>query len=267
MADIEMTTDDTLELDTIIEFSSRAKKPINVTEGSDYNITGFQTHTGVFDPESSGDYTIEVNGQELSIKVRDNNRPKTLDFEDQTVGSGVPQGWKNINTGGASVSVTSSTSYSGSKSIKFDGQITQNRSISPTESYGKYQPLTESISFAVKKTGEQGGGANIGIGVYSGGASSGTEHIRVQLRNGLQHYPNNSRSTLTSNVNSDEWVFVTIKDINTSSDTYSVIWQKNSGNGQKNTFNMINPISSSGYDDIRVGAYESTGYVDYIKFG
>lgn len=74
MADITMSLGDTLELDTIIEESSRASNPIgNIqyedSSTSDYISTGIQTHTEVFEPKKSGTYTIPINGQKLKIKV------------------------------------------------------------------------------------------------------------------------------------------------------------------------------------------------------
>lgn len=67
--DIKMNLDETLELDAIIQnWNAESDDTINVTDGTYYNLSGFQTHTGVFDPQKSGDYTINVNGQELSIK-------------------------------------------------------------------------------------------------------------------------------------------------------------------------------------------------------
>jgi hypothetical protein len=77
MADITMSLDDTLELDTIIEKSRRASNPIGtikeVDDGTTHNddINGFQTHTAVFDPSKSGTFKIPINGQELTIKVTD----------------------------------------------------------------------------------------------------------------------------------------------------------------------------------------------------
>ena len=74
MSDIQMSLDDTLELDTIIEESTRASNPIGTVkyEGSDstvHNSTGIQTNTFIFDPQEAGKYTIPVNGQELTVNV------------------------------------------------------------------------------------------------------------------------------------------------------------------------------------------------------
>jgi hypothetical protein len=69
MTDIKMSVDDTLELDTTIKKSTDPMNSITVTDGSDYDLSGFQTHTGVFDPQSQGSYTLDINGQQISIEV------------------------------------------------------------------------------------------------------------------------------------------------------------------------------------------------------
>lgn len=68
--DIEMSTDDTLELDAIISDWSNPDTVVDLN-GSDFNMSGFQTSTAVLDPQSPGKYTIKVNGQELTINVSD----------------------------------------------------------------------------------------------------------------------------------------------------------------------------------------------------
>lgn len=80
MADISISLDETLELDTIIKESSIAQNPINNitysgSNSKDYNMKGIETHTSVFDPQQSGTYTIDINGQELSVEVTD---PSTI---------------------------------------------------------------------------------------------------------------------------------------------------------------------------------------------
>lgn len=83
MPDITMNIDDTLELDTVIREDISAKGPVEVTDGTDYNMNGIQTKTAIFDPQSSGDYNIKVNGQELSIKVNDSTTiPDSVLLED-----------------------------------------------------------------------------------------------------------------------------------------------------------------------------------------
>jgi len=70
--DIVMSLNDTLELDTIIEKSTRATKPIGY-DSNNFTSTGIQTHTGVLKAENTGTHTININGQELTVKVTDPN--------------------------------------------------------------------------------------------------------------------------------------------------------------------------------------------------
>lgn len=84
-----MSLDETLELDTIIEKSNRAIEAIdsvNHNSGTDHkdDFTGLQTHTGIFNPPKSGEYTIKVNGETLKIKVTDST-VIIDDFEDGDV--------------------------------------------------------------------------------------------------------------------------------------------------------------------------------------
>ena len=78
MADIIMSLDDTLELDTIIKESNIASDPIedvkyNGSSTNEYDSDNIQTHTSIFKPRKSGTYDIFVNGQKLTIEVTDPN--------------------------------------------------------------------------------------------------------------------------------------------------------------------------------------------------
>lgn len=80
--DIIMSLDDTLELDLIIDKWGSPNNIINATHSKDYTLTGIQTKTGIYDPEEPGIHTIDVNGQELKIKVRDPNKvPDSVIFD------------------------------------------------------------------------------------------------------------------------------------------------------------------------------------------
>lgn len=83
--DIEMNVDDVLELDTIIKDSNIASDPIeNIKhQGSDstsHNLSTIETHTSIFDPKDSGEYTIKINGQDLFINVLDSTDSVVLDY-------------------------------------------------------------------------------------------------------------------------------------------------------------------------------------------
>lgn len=111
--DIEMTTEDTLELDTIIKNDSDATDPITKVEtSSSYNLNGFQTKTAVFDPEESGEYDIHINGQILSINVTDASAiPDSETFQGMATGS-VPDGFSETWDASGSYAVQSDTGAS-----------------------------------------------------------------------------------------------------------------------------------------------------------
>lgn len=72
MSDIKMSLDDTLELDAIIqEWDPNSNDIIKVTSNKTYDLNGIKKHTGVFNPTESGEHTIEINGQILTIEVID----------------------------------------------------------------------------------------------------------------------------------------------------------------------------------------------------
>jgi hypothetical protein len=70
MTNIEMSLDDTLELDTIIEEWNPNSSLVDDV-GGNFNISGFQTSTTVLDPQNTGTHKININGQELTVKVTD----------------------------------------------------------------------------------------------------------------------------------------------------------------------------------------------------
>ena len=67
MADITMSLDDTLELDTIIEEWS-ADNYVNYDSGK-FDVSGIRTSTAIFDPSEPGTHSISINGQKIKVKV------------------------------------------------------------------------------------------------------------------------------------------------------------------------------------------------------
>lgn len=60
--DIIMGLDETLELDLAIDKWNSPNDIINTTHSKDYNLTGIQTKTGIYDPKDPSIHTINVNG-------------------------------------------------------------------------------------------------------------------------------------------------------------------------------------------------------------
>lgn len=117
MADIEISLNDTLELDTIIQEWNPDTNLVNITPNdtnNNYTHTGIQTKTSIFAPEDPGVYTVDINGQTLKINVTDpNNISGTVieDFEDNDLSE------YTVSTNKASVSTVSSPVYDGSYAL------------------------------------------------------------------------------------------------------------------------------------------------------
>lgn len=123
--DIEMSLDDTLELDTIIKESNIASTPINnITHNRDNSshktdLTNIQTHTCIFDPPKPGEYKIDINNQILNVKVNDPTMIRVEDFEDQSIDLNYAStGW----TTPSNLSITSN-SIGGDYSLKTSKRI------------------------------------------------------------------------------------------------------------------------------------------------
>lgn len=75
--DVEMFSDDTLELDYIIEninpSDSLSINPKGRLGSNSHELSGFKTKTAVFDPEKAGEYEININGQTLQVNVIDSS--------------------------------------------------------------------------------------------------------------------------------------------------------------------------------------------------
>lgn len=120
MTDITMSIDDTLELDTIIENSSRATNPLSDIDSS-FEKSGIQTHSTILNPTKPGDYTIKVNGQELSIKVKDSNIIPDSGILRYEFEQSVKDSWNNYDgTDNTSAGYVSDSAI-GTYSKNFDG--------------------------------------------------------------------------------------------------------------------------------------------------
>jgi hypothetical protein len=171
MADISMNLDDTLELDAIIKDSTEVTSVINAKNGNestDFNLEGFQTHTGVFDPINSGTYNLDVNGQELTIKVTDTDSTLSstiarYDAQESFSGNGgtntstIPDLVSGYDLTGDSVKIESNgiNSYPG---IHYDRQQQGSSSI-PIST-----PFTTITVFKNNETGDTGGDEDTAYG-------------------------------------------------------------------------------------------------------
>lgn len=97
MSDITLSLDDTLELDEIIQEWSRTDSNLNLNgDESSFDISGLQTKTSILNPQEPGEYTITINGQDLSVEVTD---PSTIPNNPiYNYESGSITGWQNDNS-------------------------------------------------------------------------------------------------------------------------------------------------------------------------
>lgn len=87
--DIVMDSDETLELDTIIRESNIASDPItkfkHTEDSTDHltDLTSIQTNTVIFEPPKPGQYKAKINGQIITINVKDVRKEIIVDnYED-----------------------------------------------------------------------------------------------------------------------------------------------------------------------------------------
>lgn len=121
--DIEVSLDETIEIDTIIEKWSNANNSIDLNGNeSDLNLSGLRKSIGIINPKNPGEYTIKINGQNLKIYVRDPNQIPSSGVArwDMNSGSGdVIDRWGDHNLN-LQDSTFWETSYEGIKSLKFE---------------------------------------------------------------------------------------------------------------------------------------------------
>lgn len=174
---IEMSTDDTLELDAIIkEWNATSSSVVGDIkyEGGDstsHSLSGLQTNTAIFDPQDAGTYTIPINGQELSVKVTDANALPdewVNNFESQD-GISPTDAWgsetrqRNDGTQTDTWETSSPISGKASRKIASNGGGVQ-------YSYTRTEPITPNvISGKIKGFQRSGaGGDEYEIRIYSG---------------------------------------------------------------------------------------------------
>lgn len=110
-----MSLDDTLELDAIIKEWNDPNNIVKVSDKDSLNLSGFQTSTRVIDPQEPGEYTITINGQDITVEVTNPiNRPSTVVdvFED-----GNTNEYQTVNGGW---SASTNHVWEGSYSGRFD---------------------------------------------------------------------------------------------------------------------------------------------------
>lgn len=108
--DIEMFIDETLELDAIIQDWDPNTSLIDVSGGS-YSSEGLQKNTFIFNPDESGTYTITVNGQTLTVEVKDNSSIPDINISQEEDGN-ISEWSGNMNASTTTSPTITGSSYS-----------------------------------------------------------------------------------------------------------------------------------------------------------
>lgn len=216
MADISMSLDDTLELDTIIKTSSIAQDPIGTITYSgpntkDYNMNGIETHTSVFDPQQAGTYTISVNGQELLVEV---TNPSTIpdsgvfryDFEDNSDTSTAIDSFTNDTKTAQDASITNGSYSSTSKWGVYGLSSSGNVDVDPNLTYGDL-PSPYSYAVWVRPTESPTWSQNMGLLGSGWAVSFNLPSGRSDVRLKTWASEGGSENTLYSNttLSKDTW--------------------------------------------------------------
>lgn len=255
--DIKMTTEDTLELDTIIKDDSNATDPITRVENTDdgtnhiSDLKGIQTKTSIFNPSKPGDYEIDINGQTLSIKVRGASSRIITDFE----GSSLDSGWINYNNNTTTFTQNSTTVYSNSHSLKHNNgsfdRIT-NSNFNPNgygygysawvypdgANYIRFMPIVEADKTYISLAGE---GSNLEI------------TVRIDSTE-------NTSSVSMSSLETGKWYQFYLEP--TQSSVYAEIRNKDGSVRASHTYNKSSSLNSNG---VGFEGGNGTNYYDLVE--
>lgn len=216
-----MSLDDTLELDAIVKKWDDPNNIVSVSDKESLKLSGFQTNTRVINPQEPGNYTITVNGQELTVKVTDQSTiPNVSMFQSpiyqwygSTFDSGTLEWTESLaNLPNATATGTPSDGSNTSDSVAYDGgndyhnwnsdsQLTSGSDISvavlyytssdsQTSYFLSYGDSSESIDFGISAGSYRMNGKGVRASSLSGG-----NHPTFQLDVAGYSYNNSDNTT------------------------------------------------------------------------
>jgi hypothetical protein len=185
-------------------------------------------------------------------------------FEDEPADSGVPDAWENQTSYSAdTIEVSSSKADDGSQSFHAIGTTSNTPIIVRPQKQPRNSLSTANISGALFVNDTAKDSDPVATKLVA--KESNTRILNVKLQKSGLVYVDSSGSdvTLDSNVGQDEWVTVTIYDIDPSSNTFSVTWS-GSSSGSQSGLEFRN--TGDGYDSTPV-VVEDEAYVDSYSSG
>lgn len=173
-------------------------------------------------------------------------------FESEAADSGAPENW-SVGNAPTSVNVTTAHAASGSQSMGVDGT---NLGTLEVSRHPLDDPITTNVSISIYA---EGGNAHL----FVGGVSS--RMLTVGMRNGDLVYRNSSGyQTISTTPDNNEWVNITVYNINISSDTYSVRWETPTASGTATGLEFEN-AQSDGWDDLSVYTDGDVAFYDQVN--
>lgn len=180
-------------------------------------------------------------------------------FEPDAADAGVPDDWENRSAPGFQ-NVTTARAHSGSQSYFVDGSPTLGRA------RPAYQPLggasTENVTFWIYQTST---GTNLaGLELYEGGSA----WTRLGIRNGdLQYSDGAAWQTISTTPDANEWVRITIFNIDASKNEFDVAWEVQGGaSGSTADIGAFASISN-GYDETVLLTTSDGAFYDDFSVG
>lgn len=265
--DIKMNSEDVIEFDTIIKESTISSDPITeISAESSYNMKGIQTHTSIFDPQGSGIYEFDINGQNLKIKVIDSNkRPDTLLYQYDMISDwsqGETTVVDNISSSDMSLSGDFQDSIIGSQTgIKGDGTddygLVDNTDIGTYDKFGFATTFNwpSSMTGALLGVSDDGNGDNrVQIGMGMGGQGGYTNSGQINLEVSDSNSNRIAKKTSGTFDNGNTYAMIINKNGNSVSDISFYIDDMSSEVSTTNEFNNSS-YNPSNFNQSREIAY------------
>jgi|GEM_PF-1925080 len=180
-------------------------------------------------------------------------------FEDEPADSGAPDPWEVSRDTGAHVeNVTTKYSYEGSQSFYLEAGSNSIQRRRPAQ-----QPYDSTVTRSVSLAINQQSGGTSAIRVLEGGEAK----IYAGMKNGdLQYFDGSGWVTISTVPSQNEWVEITMRDVDPSTNTYAVDWETSTDSGTATGLDMMNPMSE-GYNEAALHSFDAKSVFDAYDTG
>lgn len=214
-----------------------------------HQLVTVSVHTSTADFEAGTLTNMTASGGEVTLAPA----KAEYTFDSQPADSGIPDGWSD-NGGGGTVdaeNVTTKRSLSGSQSWYFKTSAGVQR-IPSDQPYAS--AVTGEIKFSVypKSNGEY-------FRIFENGTRKA--YVGIATDGDLTWFNNSGSHTITTQTDLNEWITVTVTDIDPTTDSATIEWS--TSNGESGSEQVDLPLDS-GYTAFDVRFYSGEGYLDDI---